>query len=91
MWNSFNSFGYGMHTPFLAVWGPIFGLVALLALALKGYALWHAAKRNEIWWFLAMFIINTMGILELIYIGVVLKKFNSHKKIGESTPNQEQK
>lgn len=76
MWN----YNYGLgadHLPFLAVWGPIIGIWVLVALALKGYSLWHAAKRGEIWWFVALLIINTFGILELIYIGAVLKKFTS--------------
>jgi ABC-type nickel/cobalt efflux system permease component RcnA len=76
MWNTYGS-GYGMmgyHSPFLSVWGPIIGIWALVAIALKGYALWNAAKRNEMWWFIALLVINTLGILELIYIIFVLKK-----------------
>jgi len=67
--------GNGIYAPWIIL-GPILGVWALLAIALKGYSLWHAAKRNETWWFIALLLINTMGILELIYIGVVLKKFN---------------
>ncbi len=47
----------------------IIGLVLFLALvALKGYSLWTAAKRNEKWWFIALLLINTCGILELVYM-----------------------
>lgn len=84
MWNSFDSFGgYGMHAPFWFLWAPLLGLIFLGALALKGYALWHAARRGETWWFVALLVINTMGILEIIYIAAVLKKFSGgghHKK-----------
>lgn len=45
-----------------------FGLLAILVIPLKGYALWTSAKRNEKWWFIALLIINTVGILELIYL-----------------------
>lgn len=48
--------------------GIFAGLLFLVVLALKGYALWHAAKRNEPWWFAVLLIVNTMGILELIYL-----------------------
>lgn len=50
--------------------------LALAAIALKGYALWHAAKRDEKGWFVALLIINTMGILELAYLYFVVKKWN---------------
>jgi len=55
--------------------GLFFILLALAILFLKGYSLWHAAKRGEKWWFIALLIINTAGILELIYIIFILKKW----------------
>lgn len=75
MWNSFGNMGYGFHGGFGYGFG-ILGIWLLIVLALKGYCLWHAAKRNEIWWFLALFILNTLGILELVYIIFFLKKFS---------------
>lgn len=61
--------GYGPMS-FLTL--SLFSIMALIALlwvvSIKGYALWHAAKRNEKWWFIALLIINTFGILELVYI-----------------------
>lgn len=49
-------------------------------IALKGYALWTAAKRDEKWWFIVMLVINTLGILELIYLYFVAKKW--HGKVA---------
>lgn len=43
----------------------------------KGLALWHAAKRNEKWWFIALLVINTAGILEICYLVFVVKLFSS--------------
>ncbi len=40
----------------------------------KGAALWRAAKRNEKGWFIALLIINTLGILEILYIYIFSKK-----------------
>lgn len=40
----------------------------------KGWALWRAARANAKWWFIALLIINTMGILEILYIFVFSKK-----------------
>ncbi len=45
------------------------------SLAWKGLALWHAAKRNEKWWFIGMLVINTIGILEICYLLFVVRLF----------------
>lgn len=43
----------------------------------KGWSLWIAARKGEFWWFIAMLVVNTFGILEIIYIFVYKKmKFN---------------
>lgn len=36
----------------------------------KGAALWKSARRSEKIWFIAMLLINTVGILEIFYIFV---------------------
>jgi len=61
-------------------YGPAIGgglLVILLlivwTLLLKGLALWHAARRSQPWWFGILLIVNTFGILELIYLFGVAK------------------
>ena len=40
----------------------------------KGWALWHAARREESLWFIVLLIVNTAGILEIIYLFFVAKK-----------------
>ena len=60
---------------FLTPWGMPFGLFMFLPLliwsfAWKGLALWHAARRGELYWFVALLLINTLGILEIIYLYV---------------------
>lgn len=40
----------------------------------KGWALWRAAKREQKKWFIALFLINTAAILELLYLFVFSKK-----------------
>ena len=41
----------------------------------KGMGLWRAARNNHKWWFLAILVLNTLGILEMIYVfGVARKK-----------------
>ncbi len=39
-----------------------------LELVLKGFALWYAARRGQKGWFIAILVINTLGILPLIYL-----------------------
>ncbi|MBI5457787.1 hypothetical protein HY971_03625 [Candidatus Kaiserbacteria bacterium] len=46
-------------------------LGVLWSLLWKGLALWRAAKRGDMWWFIAFLFLNTLGILEIIYIFVV--------------------
>lgn len=46
----------------------IFAVISLWAIAIKGFALWHAARNEQKPWFVAMLIVNTFGILELVYL-----------------------
>ncbi len=45
-----------------------FGLIALWVLPWKGVALWKAAQRKEQAWFIALLIVNTVGLLEMFYV-----------------------
>lgn len=40
----------------------------------KGIALWKAAHKNDKIWYVALLVINTVGILEILYIFVFSKK-----------------
>lgn len=48
-------------------------LLLLLAWSVvwKGLALWKAARRNEKGWFIALLVINILGLLEMLYIFVI--------------------
>lgn len=39
----------------------------------KGLALWRAAERSARTWFIAILVINTLGLLEIIYLFFVIK------------------
>lgn len=43
-------------------------LILLWVLPWKGVALWKAAKNYHKKWFIALFLLNTLAILEIIYI-----------------------
>jgi methionyl-tRNA synthetase len=40
----------------------------------KGIALWKAAQNNQKFWFIAILVINTVGVMEIIYLLFFLKK-----------------
>ena len=49
---------------------PIWLIVTILiwSLAWKGLALWKSARLQSKAWFIVLLIVNTMGILEILYI-----------------------
>lgn len=55
----------GFNYPYNMYW--LLPLV-ILDLILKGFALWKAAKNNQKYWFAVLLVINSIGILPLIYI-----------------------
>lgn len=52
----------------------IIWLAILWTLPWKGVALWKAAQNNHKGWFVILFLVNTMALLEIIYIFVFSKK-----------------
>ena len=51
------------------VWFPIILILLILwVLPWKGYALWRSAKNGHLKWFIALFLLNTLAILEIFYI-----------------------
>ena len=56
-------------------WFPVVMIVlALWSIPWKGWALWRAAKNNQLPWFIVFMVVNTVGILEIIYIFLISKK-----------------
>lgn len=50
----------------------------LWSLVWKGMALWRAAKLNHRKWFMALLVVNTVGILEILYLFVFSKQGKSN-------------
>ena len=64
--------------------GIIYVVIIIWSIFWKGMGLWRASRLGEKPWFWALMIINTMGILEILYIYV----FSKEKKLDtESSPN----
>lgn len=49
-------------------WGMWMVPVLIWSLFWKGWALWLAARKGHKIWFVALLVINTVGILEIVYI-----------------------
>lgn len=49
-------------------------IAALWTLPWKGYALWLAAKRDDKVWFVALLLLNTLAVLEILYIFIFSKR-----------------
>ncbi len=43
-------------------------LVLVWSLAWKGIALWKAARKGHLVWFVVLLLVNTVGILEILYV-----------------------
>ena len=70
------------YAPWYGSWGePFLGLgIALLVVLLvwsavwKALALWSAARDGSKIWFVVLFLVNTVGILEILYLYIFRKK-----------------
>jgi len=49
-------------------------LAVVWSMAWKGVALWRAGGNAHLVWFIVLFIVNTLGILEIIYIFAFSRK-----------------
>lgn len=61
----------GVALPVLVI---CFIVILIWTLFWKGWALWTAARRTEKIWFVAFLVVNTLGILEIIYLFLLKKK-----------------
>lgn len=49
-------------------------IVVVWTIAWKGWALWRAAKNDQKQWFVAILVVNTVGLLEIAYLVFFQKK-----------------
>ncbi|MDB5266804.1 MAG: hypothetical protein JWN89_619 [Parcubacteria group bacterium] len=54
----------------------IAGALLIWALAWKGFALWKAAQLQHRNWFVAILVLNTLGLLEIIYLFGIARKYS---------------
>ena len=53
--------------------GPALAIAVAWSFFWKGLALWHSGRRGQPWWVVMLLVVNTVGILEIVYLFAVLK------------------
>ena len=51
----------------------LFVILTIWSFIWKGIALWHAARKQDKVWYIVLLILNTLGILEILYIYIFSK------------------
>jgi hypothetical protein len=65
----------------LAMIMPLMGFVIVLValdIGLKGWAMWRAARLGRQGWFIALLIINSVGILPAIFLLITKEEYAKH-------------
>lgn len=79
-----NAFSYTLMASKLGISpvtaGIFIGIVVLWSVFWKGWALWISARGSHKVWFVVFLLLNTLGILEIIYIYFISKR-------ADRTPN----
>ena len=55
-----------IHFPHFNLW--LLSILIIWSIIWKGIALWYAARNSQTAWYVVMLIINTAGILEIVYL-----------------------
>ena len=69
-------FNFASHPFGWVLFFPLLMIVVIWTIVWKGLALWRAAKNNDPVWFIVLLLVNTLGILEILYLYV----FGKHRK-----------
>ena len=55
---------------------PILYILIAWSIIWKGIALWHSARNKQLVWYIALLILNTVGIFEIVYLVFFKKRQN---------------
>jgi hypothetical protein len=66
MWNFWGK--AGLMPAVSGAWAWMLAPLMLWSLFWKGLALWRSARGNQRYWFIALLVINTLGLLEIVYL-----------------------
>jgi hypothetical protein len=68
-----NNWSNILRMPQIHALAPILPVLLLWEGFWKGLALWHSGRRGQAWWFVIILVVNTIGILPIIYLFAVAK------------------
>ena len=60
--------------PNVIVMWLVIPLVVVWSMAWKGIAMWKAGRNDHLAWFIVLFVLNTAGILPIVYIFAFSRK-----------------
>jgi hypothetical protein len=60
--------------PGISPW--ILVLIVLWTIPWMGVAMWKAARLSHKWWFVILLVVHTAGILDIIYIFLIARKYS---------------
>jgi len=69
-------YGGPVSAGFFGAAGLVLAIVVIWTLVWKGMALWKAAQEKSKVWFVVLLLVNTVGILDILYIYFFSKKSN---------------
>jgi len=58
----------------------LFSVILLWSVFWKGLALWSAARNKQKYWFVVLLVVNTIGLLEILFLAFFKRDKNSLKK-----------
>lgn len=58
---------------YLTLESPVFYILMVWVIAWKGLGLWYSARNRQKNWFIAMLLLNTLGIVPIIYLFIFCK------------------
>ena len=64
---------------------PVLFVLVFWTVTWKGFALWRAAKDDNKVWFVLLLILNTLGVLEIVYLFAISPM---RKKIRSGSPTK---
>lgn len=69
---------------------PMISILLIWSLVWKGIALWKSARANKPIWFVVLLVVNTLGILEILYI-YIFSNLGKNKTASASKKGSEDK
>jgi hypothetical protein len=72
---------YTFHNLPFGIFFPLVIAVLIISIILDGYALWNAARSRQKYWFIALLVVHTLGILPAIYL-IFFKKDPAESRVA---------